>query len=201
MTNASALLSDPVSTVLSKTYGNPTYTGNLTIVADSAPNGVYKIILNATCDNPSANVTILTLTIAAPGNTTTIQNVTKVTATTTPGSTAPTTTVPQPTKVVQQEFLGITENLALLLFGIIASIVAAGMLMFAFKSGPTRLDIWGVALIVIGTIIWLFADFSGGGHDRTYGRASVDCYSVSSFGWSVTAWPEPSRNPAGQQPC
>lgn len=182
--NGKALLSDGVSTTLSKNYSNPTYTGVLTInVAQSAPKGTYQIILNATGDDPSSNVTTLTLIVAAPGNTTTIQNVTKVSATTTAVPIVQATTSVPPANTVASEFYGLTEAQALLLLGIIASIVAAGILMFVFKRGPARLDVWGVALIVIGTIIWLYGDFMYG--NTTYIWTGVGVLLLGVLIWLV----------------
>jgi hypothetical protein len=185
VTNGKALLSDGVSTTLSKNYSNPTYTGVLTInVAQSAPKGTYQIILNATGDDPSTNVTILTLTVAAPGNTTTIQNVIKTNATTTTATTVPTTTAPlPPSNTLASGFYGLTEAQALLLFGIIASIVAAGILMFVFKGGPARLAVWGVVLIIIGTIIWLYGDFMYG--NTTYIWTGVGVLLLGVLVWLV----------------
>ncbi len=160
--NAQALTSEGITTTLSKTYGNPPYNGNLTInISPSAEKGTYQMILNATGDDPSTNNTVLVINIVAPGqSTTTIQpnsssNVTtSIAATTIP---AASTTIPYN---VLSNPVGSMDALYTGIAGIIVALIIAGALMLPFKGTPTRLDIWGAALIVIGTIAWLAGDYT-----------------------------------------
>jgi len=76
VTNASALSSQGISTSLSNTYADPTYTGTLTVTASAAAkSGTYSISMQATGDDPSSAPAVLTLSILAPkaANTTTIK--------------------------------------------------------------------------------------------------------------------------------
>ena len=159
------LLSHGISTSLSKTLGDPTYTGVLDInVAPSTPKGVYQVVLQATGDAPSAHNTTLTLTIAAPNSSTTtvimpssLTNATTIASTVAP-TTIATTVAPSPYRIASPVNALTLELIA----GILLSLLVAIALMFVFKGAHSaRFVVWGVALIAIGTLIWLYGDYNG----------------------------------------
>ncbi len=163
VTDNQRLLSQGISTTLSKTYGNPTYKGNITIsVSPSTPKGYYAITLRATGDDPSARNTTINLIVSEPNSTSTIAapanstNVTIAPTSTTP-HVSPTTTTVQATPAAPLISMQMEELLA----GVAAAVIAALALTFVFKGRSTRLTIWGIALVLIGIFSWLYGDYNG----------------------------------------
>jgi len=161
--NSKQLLSEGISTTLSKTTGNPPFNGNILIsISPSSTKGAYQIILNVTGDDPSAGNTTLNLNILAPGETapttTTVVPLTNL-------SQGATTSVNQSstTQVASRGYVPpLTQDATLLIIGIVAILIIALVLMRPFRGLPTRLDVWGVAFILIGIMVWLYGDYSGG---------------------------------------
>ena len=77
-----------ITVSLSTSYGEPTYTGSMSIsISSSTIPGNYNITLNATGDDPSQNNAVLRLTVLKPANTTS--------SSTSTNSTTANTTVPK----------------------------------------------------------------------------------------------------------
>ena len=79
--NAGALSSDGITLSFSDSYGDPTYSGTLSIATSpSTPSGVYNISLSATGDDPSSAPAMIALTVSGKPST----NVSNVTTTVKP---------------------------------------------------------------------------------------------------------------------
>ncbi len=140
---------------------DPPFSGNISIVVSpSAPKGSYQVIINATGDDPSVSNATLTLTVASPNSTSTTAMPSNLTKTTS-APTVQTTIAPTTAPYKQQKGYAVSALVAELLAGIILPLIAAIVLTFVFKGAPTRLAIWGIALIIIGTVLWLYGDYSG----------------------------------------
>ena len=132
--NAAQLSAQGITVVASNPSGNPPYSGRLTIpAAASAKAGSYSVVLNVTGDDPSTSNATLTIDLAAGATTT----------------------------AVSQSY----GPHGLLLYALIAEIVVvligAGVAMTRKKAPTSRLILLGVALILIGTGVWLYGDYSG----------------------------------------
>ncbi|MEM3841210.1 MAG: hypothetical protein QXN59_00740 [Candidatus Micrarchaeaceae archaeon] len=92
--NAAALSADGISLSFNNSYGNPTYSGTMTIsTSSSTAPGTYSIDLAATGDDPSSTATVVSLTVAGA--------ISK-------NTTVPTTTVAQTT--VTKDYFGVISK-------------------------------------------------------------------------------------------
>lgn len=170
---SSALASRGIKVDLSNTYGEPPYSGTMSVStnASTAPS-TYAIILQATGDDPSVNNASFVLTVlstAAPIVTTVKPNSSTINSTsnaTTPATAAPTIAAPTtatPTTVAALAYPTHADAATYALYAIIIiAIIAALAGLFAWKSAKARLAIIGAVLIVIGIAVWLYGDYSGG---------------------------------------
>lgn len=162
VTDNNYLLSKGIGTSLSKYMGNPTYSGVLSLtVSPSTPKGTYSVTLQATGDDPSVQNTTLVLTIAPPNSSTTSVVAIGNNASSTIASTiAPTTIVTTvPPYMIASPVNALTLEL---IAGILITLIVSIALMFIFTGGHgARYVVWGVALIIIGTLLWLYGDYNG----------------------------------------
>ncbi|MCL4411604.1 hypothetical protein M1329_01570 [Candidatus Marsarchaeota archaeon] len=94
--NKNQLAADGITAQPSTTYGDPTYSGTLTISASSSTvGGTYMVELNATGDDPSTNTATVMVIVPSPAASPTISNTTASTSapTTAAASSAPTSTI------------------------------------------------------------------------------------------------------------
>ena len=103
VSNTSYLSSHGISASLSDTYGDPTYTGSMSItLSNSVPAGTYNITLSATGDDPSQSNAVFTLTVlSAPSNTSSSTSVSQPTVPSTLPTTPSSVTAPSPSTAVQ----------------------------------------------------------------------------------------------------
>jgi hypothetical protein len=148
--------------------GEPPFSGTATIgVAASASSGVHQVAFAATGDDPSTNNTVLRVevlqaTTTTPQASTTMpqssNQASNGTSTIIQTSTvASTSTVPGTYKYPPSNYDG---TILLVLVAIIAIITA--YLIMRSEMMSTKLIIIGIALILVGTAVWLYGDYSGG---------------------------------------
>jgi hypothetical protein len=162
VTNNNQLATQGITTSMSNPSGDPPFSGILTITASaSAAPGPYTVTLAATGDDPSTSDANLALNVAGMGANST---------------TAPTTTVSgATTSIAQSTTIAVTSTVAypptgysysgmnMLFFALIAVVIIGMIYMVATKKAPdTRLIIVGVALILLGIVVWLYGDYNGG---------------------------------------
>ncbi len=173
--NQNQLSSDGISITLSNPSGDPTFSGTLGAhTSRSTPTGSYNVVLQATGDDPSANATLVVV-VAQPATTAAATTLTHSNSTTI-GSTASSyssitvvasngSAAPVYSSGGGSIFAGAT-----FLYAAIALIVIIALASLAiWKAGPTRLVIVGMALILIGVLIWLYGDYNGGLMDYIWG--------------------------------
>jgi len=175
--NPAKLSSEGISVALSNTYADPTYSGTLTVSvsASSAP-GTYAVVLSATGDDPSTSNTTLAVYVipaathaanstqanstAGSTATSTVINATSTVINSTGHQSNSTANYTAPQQYVQASGTsgasGVLEILAILI------IIVSAYLVTMMKYMPGKLVLVGVALILIGTVTWLYGDFSGG---------------------------------------
>ncbi len=161
--NYKQLATEGINISISNPSGDPPYSGTLVATASqSVQNGVYKIVLAATGDDPSTANTTLNLTInratALPTTTVNGTGQAKTTATT---SILP----PSATSIQQSPSYGSypankISGYAILLAIIILLITA--YMVYIMKTKNSKLIIIGIALILIGIAVWLYGDYNGG---------------------------------------
>ncbi|MCL5239290.1 MAG: hypothetical protein M1286_02365 [Candidatus Marsarchaeota archaeon] len=180
--NSGQLATDGIKVSLSNTYADPTYSGTMTIgTSGSTPQGKYTILLAATGDDPSTSNATFELTVLAKPlpttaqtttTNTTVHNTTTVQGTTTQQTTMPSTTTKNYTTSAYYSPAGGTAALASpALIVIIALAAIYGI--YTYKSRLARLTIIGAALILIGTVAWLYGDYSGGIQTYIWGGAAA----------------------------
>ena len=182
--NAQQLSSSGISVSLSNTYGDPTYSGTMTVnVGASAQPGNYTITLSATGDDPSTSNANFALTVLAPAPATTAQTTTAAGQTTSQQTTSvqPTTTAPQSTTTANYTPTGVgayyspgngTAQIASSVL-IVIIVLAALYGLFAWKSRLARLAVIGAALILIGIVAWLYGDYAGGIQSYIWGGVAA----------------------------
>ncbi|MDE1873817.1 MAG: hypothetical protein KGI04_01715 [Candidatus Micrarchaeota archaeon] len=187
--NNNQLASHGIMVSLSNPSGDPPYSGTMSISASSTtPAGTYNVTLAATGDDPSTSNSNFVLTVLAP--TTTAQ-------TTTVGSANQTTTAQQTTSVASTSiqpsstiaynstgaYYSNGNSTAQLASSVLIVLIILGALygLFAWKSALTRLVVIGTALILIGTVAWLYGDYSGGIQSYIWG--GVAAIAVGTLMW------------------
>jgi hypothetical protein len=181
--NPTQLKSYGINVSISNPMGDPPYSGSISVSAStSAQPGTYQAIFAATGDDPSiANATLnITINKIQPAVTTTVAAVnTSSSSTSTPGNTmqstatstvvaTPKTTTTQQSKSSSQQSgsvpysSGNSGSPALLYAAVIIILLIAAYLVYIMKTGSTRAIIVGVALILIGVVVWLYGDYNGG---------------------------------------
>jgi hypothetical protein len=171
--NNNQLASQGIMVSLSNPSGDPPYSGTMTIsTSNTTAPGAYNITLAATGDDPSSSSTNFVLAVSAPTSTPTTQTTTapSVNNATTAQTTSmqQTTTISQPTTTVNYSSTGAyyssgnsTAQLAPSAL-IILLILGAIYGLFTWKTTAARLAVIGTALILIGTVAWLYGDYAGG---------------------------------------
>ncbi|MDE1855227.1 MAG: hypothetical protein KGH57_02835 [Candidatus Micrarchaeota archaeon] len=180
--NAQQLDSQGIAVTLSPSSGDPTFSGTMSIkVGAAAQAGTYTIVLQATGDDPSTSNATFALTVLAPATTsaqTTTTNATqnKTSSAQQTTSLQQTTTIRQPTTTASQPttsanyynspgaYYGSGNATAQLASSALIILIILGALygLFMWKSMLTRLVVIGTALILIGTVAWLYGDYLGG---------------------------------------
>ncbi len=195
--NETALAAQGITVTISKSYGDPTYSGYLIISASStATQGSHDLVLQATGDDPSTSNTTIVVNVVKMLITTT--NQTNATTTAVASSVA-TTSVPPATTTTAQNTGGGQNNgytttasnqaggLALELGAwILLILIIAAFCLMKMNGLSTKLDIIGIALILIGTGVWLYGDYSGG--LMTYIWAGVAAILLGTLVWIIGNW-------------
>ena len=155
--NGSKLESSGITVSLSNPSGDPPYGGNMTVsVSSSTAPGNYTALLQATGDDPSANRTAVRIRIYAPSQAATPPSgAASTTGTSSAGNPLSTNVVPPPVSYS-------TTSPVALIAAVVVILLVAGYLVAAMRSTPARLDIIGIALILIGVVVWLYGDYNGG---------------------------------------
>lgn len=167
--NSAQLLPNGISVKLSNSYGDPPYSGILTVYANStSKKGLYNIVLSATGDDPSTNNTILQVYVN-----TRIYTVTAKTAQ--PNAT---TSILYGTSPAYQSF---SANALFLAIGIAIILIVMTMAIIKKREPASRLIILGVAIIFVGILVWLYGDYSGG--NFTYIWSGVILILIGIFVW------------------
>ena len=174
--NQTQLAAQGITLGVSNPSGDPPFSGQLMIITTSsvAPRS-YGLVLRATGDDPSASDVILMVNVASPATTSVAPTTTAAATTTAVNATNATTTAPVTTQqtsvpttvpattTVAPVYYPPSNNLALYSSALIAVIaIAAAGLMLVKKSAFARLVFAGAALILIGTVAWLYGDYAGG---------------------------------------
>ncbi len=158
---------------------DPPFSGTLAITASaSAKPGTYTVTLNATGDDPSVANANLTVNLAAPSG--------SKNSTSTPTTTSATTTVGQSSGGTQVSGFQLSGLNIYLMAGIILVLMGAIAGMSREKDRPGRMIIAGIAIILLSTIFWLYADYSGG--IMAYIWASVAGILIGVGIWLVGDW-------------
>jgi len=156
VTNAAQLQQQGITVSLSNPSGEPPFSGVLTVITSQTTttgSRIYTVILAATGDDPSQQNAVLNVNVASPSSA----------GSSTVATTA--TQYPYPTSGI-----GIGA-VAGVLIAIIA--LATAYLMFVWKSMLTRLVFMGTAMILIGTVVWLYGDYAGGLFSYIYGGVAA----------------------------
>ena len=161
--NQNQLANQGITVSTSNPSGDPPFSGHLTVHVGTTQVGTYQLVLAATGDDPSISNTTLTIIVSNPGATTTISS----------GTTA-TTTI---SYALSYSF----SNAYLLLAEVVIILIAMAIAMTVKKAPSSRLILLGVALILIGTLLWLYADYSGG--NFTYIWTGVALIIVGTIVW------------------
>ena len=168
--NSGQLATEGITVSLSNTYADPTYTGTMSVgTSKTAHAGSYSVVLTATGDDPSTSNATFALTVLAPPATTvqtTISNTTKSQTTTVQTTVIPLTTIATTTKnytAVTGYYGAVSGSAAYASSALIVILVIAALYgIYVWKSRLARLVIMGAALILIGTVAWLYGDYAGG---------------------------------------
>ena len=160
------LSSYDINVTLSKKFGDPSYSGVLTVSAlPSAANGTYDVVLAATGDDPSVNNATLTVIVGHASNATTL----------------PTTSIAAGRGAHSGYSIG--TNLILMIIGVVVVLAGMALAMLKKKAPSSRLILLGVALILIGVVVWLYGDYSGG--VLTYIWSGVALIAVGIMVWLI----------------
>ena len=164
--NSSRLGALGISTTLSKSSGDPPFAGVLTVtLSSSAAAGSYSIALTATGDDPSSQDAVLMLNVlAASGNSAT--NATGGMPYNVSQQASQTTAAPVYTQQSGPDF-------SVYLIAMIAIIIGGILAATKRQAIDARLIIAGVVLILIGTVLWLYGDFSGGNFTYIWGGVAL----------------------------
>jgi hypothetical protein len=167
--NQAQLQSEGISVSASNPSGDPTFSGTLHIsVAQSTTPGNYYIVLAATGDVPSVNNATISVDVTGQY----VQPSTSAAASNTPQAQ---TTTPQQTTTAVSVSKGINPGGAVtnpvatgatssLPLAVVIILILAGGLLTSMKIRTTysKFVIVGVVLILLGTAVWLYGDYSGG---------------------------------------
>ena len=187
--NQAQLSSQGITPSASKSSGDPTFSGVLAItVSSSTKAGSYTIALSATGDDPSTSNTNVTLNVMAPATATIKQNSTNTTAATTAPTTAASTTLPA-TVYTTVNYYNSTSSYPSYSLGKLAPFLIAAIIIILVgalaetrkKSPASRLVILGVVLILLGIVVWLYGDYSGG--NFTYIWSGVALIIIGTLVW------------------
>ncbi len=173
--NKAQLASHGITVTLSNpggTQSNPPFNGTMTIsVSSSTPNGQYNIILNATGDDPSTTNAAFALAIAVPASSST---------TTVTGAASTTVAVTSSVAVSAPASYGM--DLPDVFLGLIILVIIITVISMAVKTATaSRQILLCVALILVGTFLWLYGDYTGGA--LYYVWAGVILILIGTFAW------------------
>jgi hypothetical protein len=173
--NGSALALKGISVALSTTSGDPPFSGTMMVrLAQYVTSGSYSIILRTSGDDPSPNATFV---VNVPQNGTARGAVQQTTALTTviqnssanSTATAPATTVSAVSSTAYTVNPGGTitySNSSSNAYGLMAAVVVilivCSYLAIRMNYMSAKLIWTGVALILIGVVVWLYGDYNGG---------------------------------------
>ncbi len=168
--NSQQLDSQGIAVTLSPSSGDPPFSGTMSIkVGAAAQAGNYSIVLSATGDDPSSSNATFALSVLSATPTTTAQTTTTNATNSQTTTLKLTTTVRQPTTTANYSTGGTTyygpgnSTAQLASSALIVIIILAALYgLFVWKSMLTRLVVMGTALILIGTVAWLYGDYAGG---------------------------------------
>ncbi len=173
--NQAQLTSQGINVTLSNAGGaatDPPFSGTMTVsLMPSVKPGNYSITLNATMDDPTTNNTVLSLMVPAvvpnpiaSGGTT---------GTTTPATTTAYNSGSGAGSGTSLSYAGLNfSNITTwLLIGIV--IVAISGIAAMLKKAKARLMVLGITLILIGILLWLYGDYSGGITSYIYGGVAA----------------------------
>ena len=160
--NKNELASNGIYITVSPAMGDPPFSGRLTLsVSQNATIGASSVLLAATGDDPSATNATLTVLVEASGNssagTTTAIMAHNFTSNSTIGHNGTTQQITEPRPAVGNAF-----GIAPLAAAIAVVVIIAGSLGIMIKTASGRLILAGVALILVGTEIWIYGDYNGG---------------------------------------
>ncbi len=153
--NQNQLASQGISVSLSDPSGDPPFSGSLSVhAAASASAGTYSVVLAATGDDPSSSNATLTVSVAkSPSQ----QN-----------SNSSGTSQP-----IYQANTPILAN-PLVVWGVVLLIVILAIIgLLAWRALPTKLIVVGVALILVGTWLWIYGDYGAMSDYAWVGAAAI----------------------------
>ncbi len=180
--NYGALSQDKITASASNPMGDPPFSGTLTILTSpSAAAGSYQIILTATGDDPStANATIY-VTLASQSTTSTAGTGQSTAASTSVASTGGYGNGSSP-------YGGASgTQTAEFAVAIIVILIIAGYLMVKMSSMGGKLIVLGIALILLGIVVWLYADFVAYGN-MAYLWGGVIAILLGTIIWTYADW-------------
>ena len=128
------------------------FSGYVTIsIAPSLSAGSYQLVFMATGDDPSTSNATLTVNVPQASNNTGTQPSTTIAA-------APTTT----SYYTDQYKTGNSANTNMLIAFVVIVLILSTYSIMRWKPMSTKMIVIGVALILIGTAVWLYGDYGAG---------------------------------------
>ena len=163
--NSATLASEGISVSLSNPVGEPPFSGTMLVtLSQSVHPGSYSIVLQANGDDPSPGATFLVnvaqtkpvvnSTAQAASNSTVKSTVAQTTA-------VPTSTVPYSTVVAASTYNGNGYGTTAVI-AIIIILLVCGYLAIRMNNMSAKIIWVGVALILLGVVVWLYGDYNGG---------------------------------------
>ena len=153
--NQTALLQKGINVVMSNPSGDPTFSGVLTIAtAPATPSGKYVLSFQAIGDDPSVSNSTIILNVApaAPSTSTSSTAQPQI-----PNTSASSGYAIPPVYAVNYSVINYILY-ALILITLIVSIYFIAIM----KYFNAKLIFVSTALIIIGSLVWLYGDFNGG---------------------------------------
>ncbi|MCL5117311.1 MAG: hypothetical protein M1124_00590 [Candidatus Marsarchaeota archaeon] len=153
--NQTALLQKGINIVMSNPSGDPTFSGVLTIIsAPTTPPGQYILSFQATGDDPSVNNSTIILNVASSTHATSASITSQSQI---PNSSVSSSSVTPPVYAANYSVINYILY-ALILITLIVNIYFVAIM----KYFNAKLIFVSTALILLGSLVWLYGDFNGG---------------------------------------
>ena len=160
--NKNELASSGIGIAVAPAMGDPPFSGRLTLsVSQNATIGASRVLLAAAGDDPSVANATLTVVVEASGNASAGTTTAAMAHNSASNSTIAHNGTPQQA-TAPQPAAGNGLGIAPLAAAIAVVVLIVGALGVMIKTASGRLILAGVALILVGTEIWIYGDYNGG---------------------------------------